>query len=76
MRILFSVKDEETEIFFQEWHNVSKQDGFVNVVHIKEVCAVKKEDVDKQVYENAILDVTHRAAYNGCVDFIIKTTKL
>ena len=62
----------ESEIFIQEWHDVTKKDGYVNVVHYKEVCELKKEDVSKEVYEDAILEVSHRVVYNACVDYIIK----
>lgn len=74
IRILLSMKDEDSEIFIQEWHDTSKKDGYVNIVHCKELCPYKKGEVDKQVYENAILDVSHRVVYNACVDYVIKTT--
>lgn len=74
LRILISMKDEETEIFIQEWFDPTKPDGYVNVVHHKEICTLKKEEVDKEVYKNELLNLSHRAIYNACVDYIIKTT--
>lgn len=74
MRIIMLMRDDETEIFIQEWHNTSKPDGYVNVVHHKEICALKKEETDKEIYKDAILQVSHKAVYNSCVDFIIKTS--
>ena len=72
MRVLLSMKDEETEIFIQEWYDVSNPRGFINIVQHREACGLKKEDVDKNKYRDAILDVSHRVVYNACVDFAIK----
>lgn len=74
MKVLVSIKDAATEVLIQEWHNTSKPDGFVNVVYHSEVCDLVKEDVSKEVYEEAIINTSHRAAYNACVDYIIKTS--
>jgi len=74
MRVLLSIKDDETEVFIQEWHDTSKPDGYVNVVQHKGVCDLKKEETDKEIYQDAILQVSHRAVYNACVDFVIKYT--
>ena len=74
MRIIISMKDEETEVFIQEWYNTQKPDGFVNVVQHKECCEVKKGDVEVNVYKEAVLATSHKAIYNACVDFIIKTS--
>ena len=68
MRIILSMKDEETEIFIQEWHDTTRSDGYVVVVHHKEICKLKKEDVDKKTYEDEIINVSHRVVYNACID--------
>jgi len=72
MRTIISMKDDETEVFIQEWHNTSKPDGYVNVVSHKETCELKKEETEKEIYKNVVLEVSHKAMYNACVDFIIK----
>jgi len=74
MRIITSVKDDETEVFIQEWFDISKPDGFINIVNHKETCQFEKDEVSKEIYEDEILNVSHRAMYNACVDYIIKTT--
>ena len=74
MRVIISMKDEETEIFIQEWYDVIKPDGYINVVHHKEVCPVKKDEVGAAELKEEILTTSHRALYNACVDFIVKTT--
>lgn len=74
MRVIISIKDEETEVFIQEWHDPSKKTGYVNVVHIKEVCRLKKGECDKNEYKEDVLKTMHRAIYNACVDFVIKVT--
>ena len=74
IRILLSMKDEDSEIFIQEWYDPTKLDGYVNVVHHKESCIFKKEATDKEVYKNELLQISHRVVYNACVDYIIKTT--
>ena len=74
MRIITSVKAEETEIFIQEWYDVTKADGFINIVNSKEVCGLKKENSDAFLYKEAVLGTYHKALYNACVDFIIKTS--
>ena len=72
MRVIVSMKDEETEVFIQEWFDTSRTDGYINVVSHKEKCTAKKEDSD--IYEEALLQVSHKAVYNACVDYIIKTS--
>jgi hypothetical protein len=74
MRVIVSMKDEETEVIIQEWYNALKPDGFVNIVKHKEVCELKKSETDKNLYKDAVLATSHRAVYNACVDFIIKTS--
>lgn len=64
MRFLLSIKKNEVEIYIQRWHDVSKKDGYVNIVHIKENCLENQKE---------IIDITHKVIYNSCVDFIIKT---
>lgn len=73
MRTIISMRDEDAEVYIQEWYDVTKSDGYINIVHHKESCDVKKEEVDKEVYKDAILATSHRALYNACIDFIIKT---
>lgn len=74
MKIIVSVKEEETDVVIQEWYDTSRLDGYVNVVSHKEICNLKKEETEKKIYENEIINVSHRAVYNACVDFIIKTS--
>ena len=74
MRIIVSMRDEESEIYIQEWHDTTKSNGYVTVVHHKEFCQINENDVDKKTYEDEVINVSHKAAYNACVDFIIKTT--
>jgi len=74
MRVIISMKDDESEIFIQEWYDTSKADGYVNIVHHKESCIFEKDKVDKEVYKEELLAVSHRALYNACVDFVIKFT--
>ena len=72
IRTIISIKDVETTVFIQEWHNTAKPDGYVNVVHQKEICDLKESETDKETYQDALIQVSHRAIYNACVDFIIK----
>lgn len=74
MRVILSMKDDETEVIIQEWYDTSKPDGYINIVHHREICGLKKEETDKETYKEAVLEVSHRAVYNACVDFIIKFT--
>jgi hypothetical protein len=74
MKVILTMRDDESEVFIQQWHDTSKRDGYINIVHCKEVCELKKEEVSKEIYHDAILQVSHRAAYNACVDYLIKTT--
>ena len=64
-----------THVFIQEWYDITKPDGFVNVVHWKEKNKFFNTlDVDKEELKEELLSVSHRAMYNACVDYIIKTT--
>jgi len=74
MRTIISMRDELTEIYIQEWFDVLRPDGFINVVSHRESCELKKEGTDKNAYQDAVLGASHRTVYNACVDYIIKTT--
>lgn len=72
MRAIISVKEDDTEVFIQEWYDTIRPDGYVNVVHVKEFCLVEKTEENKAEYKEENLKMTHRAIYNACVDFVIK----
>lgn len=67
--------DGVSHVFIQEWYNLDLPNGFVNIVHWKEKSIYGKEaDVNKDILKEELLSVSHRALYNACVDYIIKTT--
>lgn len=72
MKIIATMRDESAEVFIQEWHDVLKSNGYVCVVHCKEECKLDKQTCDKNAYEEELINISHRAAYNACVDYIIK----
>ena len=74
MRTIISIKDEETEVFIQQWYDTTKADGYINVVSHKEVCEANGGGVEKKQYEHALLSTSHKAVYNSCVDYIIKAS--
>jgi hypothetical protein len=74
MRVIISIKDNETEVFVQEWYDLSKKAGHINIVHIKEMCEFKKGECSEEYYREDVLKTMHRAIYNACVDFVIKAT--
>ena len=74
MRIIISMKDVSTEVFIQEWYDTTKSDGFINIVAHKELCEYKKDEVSDPQFHQAVLETSHKATYNACVDYIIKTS--
>lgn len=54
IRIVIYIKDDESEVYIQEWYDTANPKGYVNVVHTK-------------------AQTEHRAAYNACVEYILKT---
>ena len=74
IKIITYMKKDECEIYIQQWHDVSRTGGYVNVVHCKEICDLNGDVTEKKIFEEAILQLSHRATYNACVDYIIKTS--
>jgi len=69
IRFINLVKEKETEVFVQEWYDINSPKGYVNIVHLKEKCNCNKKNIKEE-----IIATSHRALYNACVDYIIKTT--
>ena len=72
LKTQISIKAKTTRIDIQEWYDIKKQSGFVNIVQCEYGCDLKKEDVSENTYKNEIINVSHIAMYNACVDFILK----
>ena len=72
MKVMEQIKSNEVEIYIQEWFDVSRKDGFICIVEIKEKNSLDKEVVSKITYFNESMDMLHRALYNACVDYLIK----
>ncbi len=71
IKILTSNTASSTRILIQEWHDSHSPNGYVNVVDVKEVYPKDAEEMSR---EEKLLLTPHKALYNACVDFIIKTT--
>jgi type V secretory pathway adhesin AidA len=67
IRLVSLVKEKETEYFLQDWYDITKPDGYVNISNVKEFY---NENTDNP--KNELLNVSLRAFYNVCVDYIIK----
>ena len=75
LKLAISQWQHVTHVFIQEWYDLSKPNGYVNIVHWKEKNKYfDNPDIDKDKLKEELLSVSHRALYNACIDYIIKTT--
>lgn len=67
IRMVSLVKELEVEFYIQEWYDITKKDGYVNISHVKECFDVNSFDKKTEM-----LNMHLRAFYNICVDYILK----